>query len=359
MKKIGIHLLLILLLLAIPIVSSPDFDGTFSVFKVHPFQREFLRFLIAVLFFYVNLYFLLPRYFVKKKYGVYAFSVAVCFWLIVYVPEFITEHWNGNGISPPASIELQKLEETSPAPFQKPFERPNFDDALVGKIFTPLLPFLFSFLLSLFIFREKEKQELEKTKAKTDLLNLKYQLQPHFLFNTLNSIYALALLKSDDAPEGILKLSNVMRYVVQESDRDFVELEKEILYLKDYVAIQLIRTNDQFDFSFVERGSAKDLTIAPMILVNFIENAFKFGFNAEEKSKISIEILIKDSTLEFKVFNSIVNRNQLESGSTGVGLKNTIHRLEEIYKNQHLLLIDENETTFEVNLTLTLTKLKQ
>ncbi|WP_435522972.1 histidine kinase [Chryseobacterium indoltheticum] len=107
---------------------------------------------------------------------------------------------------------------------------------------------MFSFLSSLFIFRNNEKKELERSKA-AELLNLKYQLQPHFLFNILNSIYSLTLLKSDDAANGILKLSNVMRYVVQESSKDFVELTKEIEYLKDYIALQLVRTDNSLDFS--------------------------------------------------------------------------------------------------------------
>lgn len=131
---------------------------------------------------------------------------------------------------------------------------PQNDSSYRQMIFASVVPFLFSFLSSFFIFRNEEKKELERSKAKAELLNLKYQLQPHCLFNILNSIYSLALLKSDDAPNGILKLSNVMRYVVQESSKDFVDLSKEIEYIKDYIALQLLRTDSSLDFNYTEIG---------------------------------------------------------------------------------------------------------
>lgn len=161
-------------------------------------------------------------------------------------------------------------------------------------------------------------------------------------------------MKSDDAPEGILKLSNVMRYVVQESGEDLVELKKEIQYLKDYIALQLIRTDNSLDFSYMEIGEPKNLQIAPLILVNFVENAFKYGFNAEEKSKISINLVIENENLDFKVFNRIVN-HQLKDESLGVGLKNTLERLEQLYpEDLHQIKIKNDEKIFEVNLELKL-----
>ena len=231
---------------------------------------------------------------------------------------------------------------------------PRNDGSYYQMIFSSVLPFLFSFLSSLFIYRNNEKKELERSKAKAELLNLKYQLQPHFLFNILNSIYSLALLKSDDAPDGILKLSNVMRYVVQESSKDFVELTKEIDYIKDYIALQLVRTDNSLDFSYTEIGDLKNLKIAPFILVTFVENAFKYGFNAEENSKIAVKLIVQENILNFTVFNNIVNTNISDENSLKIGLRNTFEHLNQIYPEKHSVKINEDVKTYEIDLTINL-----
>ena len=343
--KWGIHIVLILLLLAIPIVSSPDFDGTLSVFSVKPFQREFVRFCLVVVFFYLNLFVLLPKFFSKQRTAMYWILVLISFAIVVIVPNLLTEFVLTNN---PPRIPANRMNPGNGPP------RNMLNNSLFQKIFSSALPFLFSFLLSMFLFRNEEKKELEKQKAKADLLNLKYQLQPHFLFNILNSIYSLALLKSDDAPKGILKLSNVMRYVVQKSGEDLVLLEKELNYLKDYISIQLIRTDESLDFSYTEIGEPKQLKIAPLILVNFIENAFKYGFNAELDSKIMVSLSIENEQLTMEVFNRKVNQALDNEIQTKFGLRNTLERLKQIYPQKHSIQIKENEESFEVNLKMQL-----
>ncbi|TZF94368.1 hypothetical protein FW781_17365 [Chryseobacterium panacisoli] len=360
MKKIGQHIILILLLLTIPVVASPDFDGTLSVFKVSPFQREFIRFVLVVIFFYLNLNLFLPKLYSKKKYIPFIICLLICFGLMVFVPNYLTaenrmsvQHFPMKMQPPPENPNGSM----PPPPIRERFPEGNFQNRnnyYVQMIFSSLLPFLFSFLSSLFIFKNIEKKELERSKAKAELLSLKYQLQPHFLFNILNSIYSLALLKSDDTPNGILKLSNVMRYVVQESSKDLVKLSKEIEYVKDYIALQLIRTDSSLDFSYTETGETKNLQIAPFILVNFIENAFKYGFNAEEKSKITVKIMIEEQMLHFNVFNNIVNHHITNEESLKVGLKNTLEHLQQMYPGKHSLNMANNGKTFEVDLKIKL-----
>lgn len=361
MKKLWPHIILIPLLLTIPIVSSPDFDGTLSVFKVSPFQREFFRFVLVIIFFYINLNIFLPKLYNKKKYLFFTIYVLLCFGMMVFLPYYLASENIFSGqpsrmqMEPP---QIQPHEGSFPPPPMegKPHENfgPRNDGSYRQMIFSSVLPFLFSFLSSLFIFRNMEKKELERSKAKAELLNLKYQLQPHFLFNILNSIYSLALLKSDDAPNGILKLSNVMRYVVQESSKDFVELDKEVEYVKDYIALQLIRTDSSLDFSYTEIGEMKGLKIAPFILVNFIENAFKYGFNAEENSKISVKVIVQEDILSFTVFNNIVNHRITDENSLKVGLKNTVEHLQQMYPEKHTLEMTNNGRTFEVDLKINL-----
>ncbi len=365
MKKLWPHIILIPLLLAIPIVSSPDFDGTLSVFRVPPFQREFIRFVLVIIFFYLNLNIFLPKFYGRKKYLAFIIFTLVCFGLMVFLPYYLaTGHiWAG---APPSQMQMRP---PGMMPHDSNFQPPPEDgrapfDHLTGKrndssfhqmIFSSVLPFLFSFLASFFIYRNAEKKELERSKAKAELLNLKYQLQPHFLFNILNSIYSLALLKSDDAPDGILKLSNVMRYVVQESSKDFVALNQEIGYLKDYIALQLIRTDNSLDFSYTETGETKGRKIAPFILVNFIENAFKYGFNAEKESKISVKVAVEGNILHFSVSNNIVNLNMTDESSLKIGLKNTLEHLRQVYRENHTLAITNDGKVYGVTLKINLT----
>ncbi len=334
LPKVYFHILLCVIFLLIPILSSPDLDRNFSMVKVPMFQREMLQMVLLIVFFYLNFTLLIPKLYNRKKHFLFALILLGCFLAVAILPQVLIQSSNPTGPN-----------------FGN---RPSPENEFGLTIFRAFLPFCFAFLSSFFWYKSIEQQELERAKAKAELLNLKYQLQPHFLFNILNSVYSLTILKSDEAPEGILKLSSVMRYVVQESGQDLVELSKEIQYLKDYISLQLIRTDNSLDFSYTEIGEPKDLKISPLILVNFIENAFKYGFNAEENSKISISLMIEENVLNFKVFNRIVKHN-VKDDSLGVGLKNTIERLQHLYPNDaHSIDVKNDGKNFDVNLKLKL-----
>ncbi|WDF48241.1 histidine kinase [Chryseobacterium sp. KACC 21268] len=386
MKNIYYHILLILLLLLIPILSSPELDGSLRLISSSFFQRDFSRYVLFIVFFYLNLAFLLPKLYDKRRLLLYWVSVFVSFIWICTLPYFIFPNDHGsdpkfdffqNQISNQSQKNQQRFQDFPPPPEnfspkdRAEFEAHNFpemqrskkgfpppphlrkDDSFSRKYVSSILPFLFSFLSSFFLYQSIKKKEMERAKAKADLLNLRYQLQPHFLFNTLNSVYSLILIKSDDASEGILKLSNVMRYIVEESENDFVLLSKELFYIKDYIALQLMRTDESLDFDYQENGVTDDVKIVPMILLNYIENAFKYGVNAEENSKISIEVNVKDGQLNFKVFNHIVNHSAADE-STKVGMKNTTERLEKLYPGKYTLNIEENKKSYFVELNLDL-----
>lgn len=393
MKNIYYHILLILLLLLIPILSSPELDSNLSLLKSSGFLRDFSRYFLLIVFFYINLGFLLPKLYDKRRLLLYWAGVFVSYVWISTLPflMFPNQHRNDdefdffqNKISkiagqsnqnefrdlpPPPPNDLDFIPENgrdftnqkSPSDMQgsegrqvgppPPMLRQN--NFFVRNYVMGILPFLFSFFSSFFLHQSIKKKEMERAKAKADLLNLRYQLQPHFLFNTLNSIYSLILIKSDDASEGILKLSNVMRYIVEESENDFVLLSKELFYIKDYIALQLMRTDESLDFDYKENGVTNDVKIVPMILLNYIENAFKYGVNAEENSKISIEVNVKDEKFNFKVFNNIVNHSAADE-STKVGMKNTTERLEKLYPGKYTLNVEEISGTYSVELNLDL-----
>lgn len=350
-------------------------DSSLRLLSSSFFQRDFSRYVLFIVFFYLNLAFLLPKLYDKRRLLLYWVSVFVSYVWICTLPFFIFP--DNHGIDPKFDFFQNQISNQSPrnsshtTDFQQPpenfspeqraqFEAHNFppphmrkDDSFSRKYVSSILPFLFSFLSSFFLYQSIKKKEMERAKAKADLLNLRYQLQPHFLFNTLNSIYSLILIKSDDASEGILKLSNVMRYIVEESENDYVLLSKELFYIKDYIALQLMRTDASLDFNYAENGVTEDVKIVPMILLNYIENAFKYGVNAEENSKISIELKLEDTKLNFKVFNNIVNHSAADE-STKVGMKNTNERLEKLYPGKYALNIEENKKSYFVELNLDL-----
>lgn len=388
-KNIYYHIVLILLLLLIPVLSSPELDRSLRLLSSSFFQRDFSRYVLFIIFFYLNLMILLPKLYDKRKVYRYWGSVFVSYIWICTLPYFMFPKNHGGdpkvdffqnqvsgrshkktfddedfpafsksfsaeekarfeAMNAPPNVKMRHNEKGLPPPFHM-----RKEDAFIRKYVTGLLPFLFAFLSSFFLYQSIKKKEMERAMAKADLLNLRYQLQPHFLFNTLNSIYSLILIKSNDAAEGILKLSNVMRYIVEESENDHVLLSKELFYIKDYIALQLIRTDNSLDFTYTENGVNDTVKIVPMILLNFIENAFKYGVNAEENSKISIDLNLVDDQLNFKVFNNIVNHSAADE-STKVGMKNTTERLEKLYPGKFTLNIDEDKKSYFVELNLDL-----
>lgn len=330
-KKIIIHFVLVLLFLMIPVFSSPDFDGSFRLFRVPMMQREFLEMVLLILFFYLNYLFLVPYLFNRKKYFSYVVLVVIFYVACVFLPTLIHTPKMPPGRFEPDRIPLIPID-----------------------FFRKIIPFAFALLSSFYLKLLIQNREAETQKSHAELLSLKYQLHPHFLFNILNNIYSLSLMKSDAAPESILKLSNVMRYVVNEYDKDKVPLKDEIAYLDDYIALQLMRTTEKLDFAFDKNIENEDLKIAPMILVNFIENAFKYGFNPEVKSKISLSVATSGNSLFFRIQNKIVNQSDMENSSK-IGLKNTLEQLNYLYPDAYQLDIKNDSGEYSVNLKIDLT----
>ncbi|WP_200978668.1 sensor histidine kinase [Echinicola sp. 20G] len=195
----------------------------------------------------------------------------------------------------------------------------------------------------------------EKAKHDAELGSLRNQIKPHFLFNTLNSIYAMAVRdKSSGTASSILKLSGLMRYVVSETGRQYVPLEKELAYLNDYVELQKIRLDKKVKFYYAVQGSPIGYKIAPLLLIPFIENAFKHGVNPDEDSQINISINVMDKTLDLIVENNKVKVLLDEHETSGRGILNAKERLSLLYPKKHLLTLNEDEYLYRVHLNLEL-----
>lgn len=201
-------------------------------------------------------------------------------------------------------------------------------------------------------FRRQQEKEAE-------LKLLKAQLNPHFLFNTLNNLYGLSVVKSDQLPSLMLKLSDLLRYSLYETKETVVPLEKEIQYLVNYMSLEKIRLEDQADISFTKTGDFQAHSIAPMLLIVFVENAFKhLGVLEGDKSIVKVDLTIKDEELAFECTNTVdssaINNQNLEKGKSGIGLHNAKKRLELIYPNKHDLKIHQDISSYAIKLKVSL-----
>jgi two-component system, LytTR family, sensor kinase len=184
-----------------------------------------------------------------------------------------------------------------------------------------------------------------------ELHYLKKQIHPHFLFNTLNTIYGFALKQSKDTPEIILKLSNLLDYILYQVNKPKVSLQEEILHIQEYIELEKIRFQDTLKVSFKSGLISKNIQVAPMLLIPFVENAFKHGNIVEGYLTVKVEIEMQENKLDFSIKNTVLN-DEGNVNESGIGLENIQKRLHLLYKNNYLLKIDKNDKWFRVNLSL-------
>jgi len=200
---------------------------------------------------------------------------------------------------------------------------------------------------------EQKTKKLVQEKLEAELKFLKSQIHPHFLFNTLNNLYALALIKSEKTPDVVLKLSGLLDYMLYNSNEKLVSLEKEIEILESYLELEKIRYDKRLDLQYHVEGNVKNKQIAPLILLPFIENSFKHGASNDRTTpKVNINIRVTDEYLNLYVFNSTPVKNNDEKISEGIGLKNVRRRLELIYSDAHQLYCVQKPKQYEVDLKI-------
>ena len=206
--------------------------------------------------------------------------------------------------------------------------------------------------------QEKRATQLVEQKLGAELKLLKNQLHPHFLFNTLNNLYSMVLVQHPRAADVVVRLSDMMSYMLYECERPRIDLEKEIDNLKNYIELEKIRYGKRLDVSFETGGDVKGKSIAPLLLLPFLENAFKHGVEKNElNSWVRINLWVKDNQLTYMVENSIPSMDENEDVAkiqSGVGLANVRKRLELLYPDNHILEITNDETflvKFNLNLS--------
>lgn len=202
---------------------------------------------------------------------------------------------------------------------------------------------------------EKIKALIKNEKVNTELSFLKTQLNPHFLFNSLNSIYSLANKKSDNTTDAIITLSELMRYMIYETNKDVVSLQNEINYIKNYISLQNLRLKDSSGVRFNVHGYL-DYYIEPLLLISFIENAFKYGTDYTGKTNIVIKINVENGNLNLNISNYI-SLKEKNNPNSGIGIQNIKKRLKLLYPDSHTLTIEELDNLFTVELLLKLKKI--
>ena len=342
--------------------------------------------LIYIALFYLNYYLLIPALLFNKKYISYILIILVTISVLGILKneiEFmlvkknmaptgnLTFSLNKKGPEPPPDMLLPDEKHHDPMMNMPPpgEKRPDFKKIHrmpLGKFmifrFTGLLLIYMGSTSIRFIQKwrddEKRRNEIEKEKITNELSFLKQQINPHFLFNSLNSIYSLSMNKSSTTTDAILKLSSILRYMLYETDKNMVLLNQELEVLENYIELQSMRLTDKVKVEYKINGNPDNYKIPPLLLIPLVENAFKYGTDNQNESFINIEVKLKENKFELVVRNKIVinqkNNSMFEEG--GIGIQNIKRRLELIYENEHTLMNESQDGVYTVNLHLNLKK---
>ncbi len=333
-KKILIHVVIWVAFIAAILLQSYYYR------QVIPFKLMMVLG-FAIFLFYLNYFYLVPKFLLQKKTLQYVILVIILIFISIFIVNLLH-------VDPP----IDKF----PNQFPKPNRRGFFH-------FEYIFPMLFNLAIvvigtSIRIYEEwnkneRKRHEIEAQKKTTELNFLKNQLNPHFLFNSLNSIYSLTNKKSNDAPEAVITLSELMRYMLYKTDNDFVLLKDELEYIQNYLKLQRLRIVNNENVTLNIHGNVTSQKIRPLLLISFIENAFKHGTDFMGNTEVKIVISIADNKLEFTCVNLKENNKKAKKDS-GIGFPNTKERLDLLYPNKHSLEIKEDDNRYFVTLILNL-----
>ena len=363
---IAIHIAVWICFFLLPYIFSPRPKDITDILNKHMVTVFIVINLFLLGFYYLNTLVLIPKYLFSKKWLLYIVFVSVSFAAFIYLPREITFAINGtnaetiqaemrqgfkqkaNKMSADTTFSKKESRELKRKPSNGTFRY------FPGSFLVFLLVFTIGIcatVIEKWLLAEHTKEKIEHEKISTELSFLKTQVNPHFFFNTLNNIYSLAVVQSDKTPKAILKLSSIMRYILTETQTDQVPLENEVEFIKNYIDLQLVRLTDKVNVQLNVNGNLHDKSVAPLLFIPFIENAFKYGVSTKENSNIEIELLAEEKSVTLHVKNTIVHKEN-SMDTTGIGINNVKRRLALSYPNKHTLFVEENQQEFIVHLTI-------
>jgi two-component system, LytTR family, sensor kinase len=348
-----LHLLIWAVILGLPIYAARRFQmGRHFLLTYYTITA------ISALIFYANYLFLIPVFFWQKKKYIYYVSVLALLFFFYFISNFASEQIfsmitkNGNS----DQILRQPGEELHMRQPPINMHRPIFIIAMPN---AQLIGYASSSLFMVFLslaFRVFERQsKMEKANLNAELTLLKNQISPHFFFNTLNNIYSLIGRNNEDSKNAVIKLSKMMRYVLNESGEDNKPLSDEIEFMNNYIDLMKLRIGAKTRLSVNFPTVYKDLRIPHLLFISLIENAFKYGISVQEESYVNISLECGENNILFKCENGLPESNNVPIfASTGIGLENLKKRLILLYPNRHELEINRTKNKFEVNLIIQL-----
>ena len=288
---------------------------------------------------YFTVYYLIPKFFSKKKYIQFFIWLIFSAYLISVFARVIKVHV------------AETLVRVPPFDQETIFEILTEFKWLLFGYFPATYIMVFFFWLVTYLNFSRKNMSLQQEKTSAELKMLKSQLNPHFLFNTLNNIYSLSIDNSPKTSESIGKLSEILDYVLYRCESKFVQLSGEVTLLENYIDLEKLRYDDRLKITF-EKNVEKDIEIAPLILLSLVENAFKHGAG-EDGGSPEINILLESTSGDFifSVKNTVVN-SEVEKSPSSIGLKNIKKQLELIYGKKYNLKIEEQANLFSVTLKL-------
>jgi len=318
--------------------------GSYYSDYLYSFKSNLLGFPIHIALCYLNIYYLMPKFVYKKKYLTYTLLVFASIFFMVFVKFNLTYYLLNTNVWPEGPVVTNTL-------------TVNYAiDMMIGELY--VITFVTAIKITMDWLKEhKRLTDLEKLQLETELLFLKTQVSPHFFFNTLNNIYSLAIEKSDKTPKIILKLSELMRYLLYETKPKRQSLEKEILCIQSYLDLERVRYGEQLEINMDISGDIENKKIAPILLLSFVENSFKHGANKNIGNiRIDISFKIKKDFLYFKISNpvpALTKYKQSFNYNGGIGLKNVKKRLSLGYsKDEYNLKINNKKKLFVVKLKI-------
>ena len=303
-------------------------------------KSNLVTFTMSMILVYVNIYVLFPRFVLKKSYGKYllSFLLVLCIFYIVRT-ELI--YWLINENVWPESDSPQKAYSFNH--ILVVFLYGIYDVALVTTIK----------LTADWVFEKRRSERLLEVQLRTELDFLKSQIQPHFFFNTLNNLYALSIEKSDKAPEMILKLSEIMEYVLYDAKEPKISLLKEINYIHNYLELEELRFGNSVKYNLDIVGNIDDVFVPPLLFLPFIENCFKHGTKENNSMRVEINFEKIKEQLIFSVKNNFNKQGEVKAkGKHGIGILNVKRRLKLLYNENYKLKTDIFEEEFNVNLKI-------
>jgi len=301
-------------------------------------SNELINIFFYGLIVYFNLFYLIPNYLTKKRFLTYC-GLLIVATIIITPLKVLVFYFKFSGY-PQAQAELLD----------------NMNWYFLVTFFIAGCSTIFKIITD-WVRHLREKQELHTQTMQSELRFLKSQINPHFLFNTLNNLYALTLKKSDKAPEIVIKLSEMMRYMLYECNEKQVPLSKEVHYIRNYLDLEMLRQGKNVEINFDVEGEVNDQKIAPLMFIPFLENSFKHGLsNQISTGFVNIRLTVMKNDIHFFIENSKPDTppKQDSRRSGGIGLVNVHRRLNLLYPNQYELEIVDSPKSYAVNLKLNL-----